>query len=230
MSLVRRLRKQRRKLLDFLFTRTIGRLPALQVHSPDIRTVDSIALVRRLLAEERQRIEAEGRRPRLIDIGARRKERAHLAEGFEYHSMDIDPQAEDVVVGDICSCPQVPDASYDVVMSFDVFEHVERPWDAAAECVRILKPGGLMIHRTLFAWRYHPCPVDYWRFSAQGLEYLFARTGEMDTLVAAYDLTIRREDKRGSGLHDRPPIDYLGGFRENWRTLYIGRRKKIEEN
>lgn len=225
MPLLHRLRKQKRKLLEFLFMQTLGRLPAYRQWSPDIRIVNSLDLVQRLLAAERQRIEAQGRRPRVIDIGARRKERAWLAEGFEYFSMDIDPQADDVVVGDICHCPDVPDASYDVVMSFDVFEHVERPWDAALECIRILRPGGLMIHRTLFAYRYHPCPVDYWRFSAQGLEYLFNRTGEMETLTAAYDLRIRRDDKRGSGPMDRPPIDYLGGFRENWRTLYVGRKR-----
>jgi SAM-dependent methyltransferase len=227
MSLARKIRKQRRKLLDFLFSHTLGRLPAYRRWSPDIEIVDSIPLIKSLLAEERARIEErEGRRPRVIDIGARRKERAWLAEGYEYHSMDIIPQAEDVVVGDICSCPEIADASYDVVMSFDVFEHVERPWDAALEAIRILRPGGLMIHRTLFAYRYHPSPIDYWRFSAQGLEYLFSRTGEMETLVSAYDLRIRREDKRGTSLRDRPPIDFLGGFRENWRTLYIGRKKE----
>ncbi len=225
---ISKFRKLRYRLLQRLFEFSLGRLESYRAYSPDIRVLgDSLALARQYLEQELER-HSPGGRPLLLDVGGRKGERAWLAEGYEYRAMDIIPQGEHVVVGDICHCPQIADDSFDVVMSFDVFEHVERPWDAAEECVRILRPGGLMIHRTLFAWRYHPHPIDYWRYSAEGLEYLFQRTGKMETLEKGYDLKIRRLDKRGEmpDLRDRPPIDYLGGFRENWRTLYIGRKKE----
>src|SRR5581483_8934063 len=71
----------------------------------------------------------------------------------------------DTLQADITNCPQIPDASYDIVISCDVFEHIDRPWLAAAEISRILRPGGIVLTRTVWSWRNHPCPIDYWRFS-----------------------------------------------------------------
>jgi len=198
-----------------------------QRHSPDIDVLgDSGKVVADLLREERARL--GDRRPTYLEVGGRKGERADFAEGFEYFAMDIEPRADHVVVGDICACPEIPSNTYDVVTSFDVFEHLKRPWDAAKECIRIAKPGGLLIHRTLFAYRYHPIPIDYWRFSAQGLEYLFHCDGETETILKGYDLTSRRKDDRGipmRDLRDVPPVDLWGGFRERWLTLYVGRKR-----
>ncbi|MBV5263915.1 class I SAM-dependent methyltransferase [Pinisolibacter sp. B13] len=210
----------------FVFSNTFGRLPYFRTHAPGIDILgDSGRLIGEILAREAAEKRAAGLpAPSFLDVGARRSERAGFAEGYDYHAMDIAPRAGTVLVGDICACPQIPDDSFDVVFSMDVFEHVREPWEAARECIRITKPGGLMIHRTLFAYRYHPSPVDYWRYSAQGLEYLFTRTGRATTVVKGYDLTRRRADHRGSHASNKPPIDHLGGFRENWRVLWIGRK------
>ena len=82
------------------------------------------------------------------------------------------------------------------MLSSDVFEHIDRPWLAAAEIARILKPGGVAITHTLFSWRSHPCPIDYWRFSQECLELLF---GDLECLETGYDLSERRLTSRGSG-------------------------------
>ncbi len=214
---------------DRAFRWTLGRLPYFRRWSPDIKVFPNteptmLAALRDYRATRALSSEGAGEPPTFLDVGARQAERAHFAEGFRYVGMDIEPAGPEVVQGDICACPEIADASFDVVFSLDVFEHLERPWDAAAECVRIAKPGGLLIHRTLFAYRYHPYPIDYWRFSSQGLESLFLRTGAVETVDKGYELLHRRADRRGNGLRDRPPIDWLGGFRENWRVLYIGRK------
>jgi len=70
----------------------------------------------------------------------------------------------------------------------------QRPWLAAAEIARILKPGGLAITHTLFSWRNHPCPIDYWRFSKECLEFLFA---DPECLETGYELRERRLDQPG---------------------------------
>lgn len=99
------------------------------------------------------------------------------------------------------------------IFSNNVFEHIMEPWAAAAECVRILKKNGITIHIAPFSWRYHPVPVDYFRYSHDGLKHLFERTGEIETLLSAYDISERRKDHRGGkiGILDVPPVDELGG-------------------
>ena len=80
------------------------------------------------------------------------------------------------------------------MFSSDVFEHIDRPWLAAQEIARILRPGGIAITHTLFSWRNHPCPIDYWRYSAECLEFLF---GDLTCLEKGYDLSQRRDDQPG---------------------------------
>ncbi len=48
----------------------------------------------------------------------------------------------------------------DVVLCYDVFEHVSRPAAVLDECYRILKPGGKMLIGT-WGW-YHPFAPHLW--------------------------------------------------------------------
>jgi len=67
-------------------------------------------------------------------------------QGSEYLGSDIAPGA--VINGvrheDLCNL-SLPDNTYDVVLSFDVLEHVENFESALAHLVRILKPGGTLM-------------------------------------------------------------------------------------
>ena len=162
-----------------------------------------------------------------LDVGGRNGERHELAAGFIYQILDLDPASANSITGDICHCPHVPSDSYDIVFSMNLLEHVADPWAAAAEMIRIARPGGLLIHLAPFAWRYHPFPEDYWRFSHSGLKMLFERTGTVSTLLSGYDIKMRRKDHRGGGLPDRldvPPVDQLGGWREHWHAIWAGRK------
>ncbi|MET0369869.1 MAG: methyltransferase domain-containing protein [Sphingobium sp.] len=213
-------------LFDRAWAHTIGRLPWRRPHAPGITLLDDksrIVVADRIDAHLAPML-ARGERPSFIDFGARDGVRSGFARHCDYLGVDILPRGGDVIEGDVCHCPEIASDSQDVVFSFDLFEHVDRPWDAAAECIRVAKPGGLIVCRTLFAYRYHPEPNDYWRFSAQGLEHLFQRVGGVDTLVSAYDARERRRNRRGETLEQRPPIDWLGGWRENWQVLWIGRK------
>ena len=145
------------------------------------------------------------------------------APRFRYHDLNLAPSdIPNTILGDITGCQdEIEDNRFDIVFSSDVFEHIARPWLAAQEITRILKPGGVAIIVTLFSWRNHPCPIDYWRYSAECLEFLF---GDLTCLEMGYDLSQRRDDKRGfwqSGK-DWVPVDALGGFREYWAVYYVG--------
>lgn len=154
----------------------------------------------------------------VLEIGGREHPRGHIfdAEAFSYTNLDLSPGAN-TVVGDITDCPQIPDNSYDVLISVDVFEHIDRPWLAAAELARILRPGGLVYTSTLFSWRYHPCPIDFWRYTPEALEFLFSG---LVTLEKGFDLTERRRDVRKKAKEDPMRLDALGGWRENVRVFH----------
>lgn len=162
----------------------------------------------------------------VLEIGGHRLAKCAIdlfpAPRFAYHDLNL--TASDIpetIIADITDCAAViPDASFDVVFSSDVFEHIDRPWLAAQEIARILRPGGLAITHTLFSWRNHPCPIDYWRYSAECLEFLFA---DLTCLEKGYDLSERRVDQPGfwtSGA-DSVPLDHLGGWREHWSVYCV---------
>jgi SAM-dependent methyltransferase len=69
------------------------------------------------------------------------------------------------------------DASVDAVMSTQVLEHVEDPGVYLAECFRVLKPGGRMLLSTHGFMVWHPDPVDYWRWTSDGLRHAVGLAG-----------------------------------------------------
>ncbi|MBN2579619.1 MAG: class I SAM-dependent methyltransferase [Pirellulales bacterium] len=70
-----------------------------------------------------------------------------------------------------------PDGSYDVVVSTQVLEHVASPAGYLGECRRLLRGQGRLILSTHGYWRYHPDPVDYWRWTAEGLRKILGDAG-----------------------------------------------------
>lgn len=65
------------------------------------------------------------------------------------------------------------DGSFDFVMSDQVLEHVEGdPLLAVEETRRVLRPGGLAIHTTVFCYPVHGSPADFWRFTPDALRLL----------------------------------------------------------
>ncbi len=98
-----------------------------------------------------------------------------LLKQVQYEVMDpVDTYHPDIV-GDVMRMPMA-DASYDGVMCLAVLEHVPRPWDAAKEMWRVLKPGGKVFVYVPFLSPYHAMPGyygDFFRFTQEGLEALF---------------------------------------------------------
>lgn len=65
------------------------------------------------------------------------------------------------------------DDTFDAVVSDQVLEHVAgNPYDALAECFRVLKPGGLALHTTCFINPVHGAPDDFWRFTPAALKLM----------------------------------------------------------
>ena len=100
---------------------------------------------------------------RVLDLGAGRGHMARrVARWFEERAL---PPAERMLAVDVMTegfqAAEVPyraldlneplpfpDASWDLVYSIEVFEHLRRPYDVLQECHRVLKPGGCLVVST----------------------------------------------------------------------------------
>ena len=87
--------------------------------------------------------------------------------GWNALRVDINPEFKPDVVGDIEGPLGFRDASFDIVIALDVLEHVRRPFRAAAEIARVLKPGGTLFLTVPYCYPRHG--VEYYRFSELGL-------------------------------------------------------------
>lgn len=93
----------------------------------------------------------------------------------DIHTLDIDPKSNSTWIADLCKCNSdiIPDNYFDAVICTEVLEHVENPFSAVKEILRILKPGGKVYASTPFNFRIHGPLPDNWRFTAHGLKILF---------------------------------------------------------
>lgn len=65
------------------------------------------------------------------------------------------------------------DSSIDILVADQVLEHVARPWVAAEQIYRVLKPGGIAVIATPGLYPIHKSPLDCWRILPDGYDVLF---------------------------------------------------------
>jgi SAM-dependent methyltransferase len=92
------------------------------------------------------------------------------------------PVAE--LLGPVEALP-VEDGSFDVVLCTQVLEHCDDPAQAVRELRRVTRPGGRVLASTHGVQVYHPSPVDYWRWTHEGLRKLFSENAEWASLTIA---------------------------------------------
>lgn len=91
---------------------------------------------------------------RILNVGAGTGEDISvIKKAGEIYVIDIEPQALEMVpegltvekrLGDVCQIPYA-DEFFDMVLAFDVLEHVENDAAAVKEIIRVLKPGGAFV-------------------------------------------------------------------------------------
>lgn len=65
------------------------------------------------------------------------------------------------------------DNRFDYALSDQVIEHIEgNPQQAIDESLRVVRPGGWIVHTTCFMNPIHLVPSDLWRYAPDALEYL----------------------------------------------------------
>lgn len=112
---------------------------------------------------------------RVLDVGCGSKPYyPFFAErAAEYVGVDVveNPVAE--LRGPVEALP-IEDASFDLVLCTQVLEHCDDPAQAVRELRRVTAPGGRVLASTHGVQWYHPSPVDYWRWTHEGLKRLFS--------------------------------------------------------
>lgn len=115
---------------------------------------------------------------RVLDYGCADLPYRHLfPSGADYLGADLpgNPDARLQIRAD-GSLP-VADAGVDVVLSSQVLEHVADPGLYLREAYRVLRPGGSLVLSTHGIMIYHKDPVDYWRWTGEGLNKAVADVG-----------------------------------------------------
>jgi SAM-dependent methyltransferase len=133
--------------------------------------LDTDWLVMRGMAREIRRLAAKLGRPGavVLDYGCGGMPYRPLFEtaGCRYLGADFDG-SPDVAI-DAAGRIDAPDSSADVVVSFQVLEHVRDLGAYFSEARRVLKPDGALVLSTHGVWLYHPHPEDHRRWTRQGL-------------------------------------------------------------
>lgn len=104
------------------------------------------------------------------------------------------------------------DASFDVVISTEVLEHVPDPDAYLMEVKRVLKPGGMFFFTVPFLMSLHEVPHDYYRYTPFALEKIFERVGFNEISI------------KPIGGYNAAMAQMLG----LWVNMYLwGKKKKI---
>jgi SAM-dependent methyltransferase len=74
-------------------------------------------------------------------------------------------------------CRETLPEQFDLVIAEQVFEHLRSPFSAARNVLQMLRPGGYFQITTPFLIRFHPEPLDLWRWTKDGLRFFLEDVG-----------------------------------------------------
>jgi SAM-dependent methyltransferase len=100
------------------------------------------------------------------------------APAWRYVGLDMAPGRNvDLVPDSPYRWPALADASVDVVISGQAFEHIEYPWLTIQEIARVLRGDGIAAIVAPSAGPVHRFPKDCWRYYPDGMPALAAYAG-----------------------------------------------------
>lgn len=143
---------------------------------------------------------------------------------IEYYCLDIDTSRlhlPNIITGDITDPNLNLDQKFDFIFTKDTFEHILNPWDATSNIKSLLKEDGYFMCIAPFAWRYHACPVDTYRYTHTGMRYLFERLDNIEPIFAGY-----KSFGPTNGWYKSKTDMTLNGqpFKESIEVIYIGKK------
>lgn len=130
---------------------------------------------------------------------------------YQYTGMDMvaGPNVN-IVPRNIYQWDEIADEAFDLVISGQVFEHIEYPWVTIREVARVLKPSGFCILIAPSAGWEHKAPKDCYRYYADGL-----------TALAKWaDLKVQHVSVGGA-----PETDHPDDWKNDWNDTCLVAQK-----
>ncbi len=125
----------------------------------------------------RQRVQLRGR---VVDLGGGKSPsywRFLDASGIELIRVDLANVGRPQVAASLEDRLPFPANAFDVVLLFNVLEHVYASDQLLTEIYRVLKPGGSLYLFVPFLAQVHPDPDDYRRYTGPALAKMFGGVG-----------------------------------------------------
>ena len=117
----------------------------------------------------------------MLEVGTGQGRYRSRVPHHKWTTLDINPGSGADMIADIHNVPWESEC-FDTVIATEVLEHCYSPEKAVREIHRLLRKGGATILSTRFIHPHHPAPCDYFRFSAEGLKYLFRDYEQVEIL------------------------------------------------
>ncbi|MFH1966012.1 MAG: class I SAM-dependent methyltransferase [Acidobacteriota bacterium] len=89
-------------------------------------------------------------------------------QAWDYSGLDV--------IGDLNVLP-IAENKVDVILNFQVLEHVQSPGKVIEELYRVLKPGGRLRLTAPQGWHEHQQPRDFFRFTRFSLRMMMGKAG-----------------------------------------------------
>ena len=95
-----------------------------------------------------------------------------------HHTLDISQDVSSTFCADICSTDDVEKikGKYDVILLFEVLEHVSNPFKALQNLRTKISDDGFLYITTPFNFRIHGPLPDNWRFTVHGIKELLKQS------------------------------------------------------
>jgi SAM-dependent methyltransferase len=144
-----------------------------ELQTPSTLDVEHLQKIRQSVKDSLQHLSALHDKPEnsILDIAP--QDHAGAREFFKLatiETLDIDPNSNATFIADICrnNSSLINPNRYDLVVCTEVLEHTTKPWDAAKEIARLLRPGGVLLATAPFNFRIHGPLPDCFRFTEYG--------------------------------------------------------------
>lgn len=144
-----------------------------QRYSPQLSDLDYLHLSDLLLAIQAVVPDAFGQ---ILDFGCGNSPYRSLFPGAGYRRADFISGDYDYQITPDSRIAE-SDATFDLLLTTQVAEHVSSPETYFSECYRLLKTGGRLILTTHGSFEDHAAPYDFQRWTAAGLERDLAKAG-----------------------------------------------------
>lgn len=133
----------------------------------------ALRLNRRVIGQAQRLVRAASPRLRVLDAGCGAAPFAVLFPDSQYVACDISADAEAAaVLADNAFLPFLSD-TFDLVIGSETLEHTVHVDRAAAELVRVARPGGLVFVSVPYLYPLHGMPYDYQRLTEVKLRTAF---------------------------------------------------------